>query len=168
MVALLFPNRKNFMASLLTTDTFDAFLIHEATLRTDVTYTIDCRLVKGFYSAEELAATSLSEEMPLPFGQLRPTLFSLIRGTHTPVGFRFTLALSPAETERLLISSGSGLSLSDLSGLLFNLRFADGALTGTTATGYRTFVTDHTLDRAWDRFLKDFLFSRGIIFEETA
>ena len=50
MIALQITSMKNFMNHLLVADTFDPFLLEEATVSTALTVTIDGHINKDFYS----------------------------------------------------------------------------------------------------------------------
>lgn len=166
MISVTIQNLKSFMSCLLTTDTFDRFLIPEAVICTDAVFTIDGRLTEGFYTKEELTEKGFTEKEPLPFSALRPTFYSLIKGNHTPVSFRFVLMLSPENLRKVLSASDTGFTEQDVSGIFLNLRYKDGALSCTTAVSYRTFSKSHDLDRAWDAYAKKFLSAHQILFEE--
>ena len=166
MIALAIENKKQFMSCLLTAGGFDGLWITEATLRTNVTYSIDTHLAKGFYSAEDLESLQLTEGDPMPFSMLRPTLYELIRGTHTPLYFQFVLMLPPDMTANLLAESDTALTDADISGLFLNLTFQNDALRATSAVSYRSFRPDHSADRIWDQTVRQLLTKNGIIFEE--
>ena len=53
MIALQITSMKNFMNHLLVADTFDPFLLEEATVSTALTVTIDGHINRDFYPAEE-------------------------------------------------------------------------------------------------------------------
>ena len=56
MIALQITSMKNFINHLLVADTFDPFLLEEATISTALTVTIDGHINKDFYPAEERSA----------------------------------------------------------------------------------------------------------------
>ena len=58
---------KDFMSKLLLTDLFDHFLLSEATICGKVTYVIDGRLTKDFWTTEELDTNGLSDSVYAPF-----------------------------------------------------------------------------------------------------
>ncbi len=167
MVALSIENRKQFMSCLLGSDVFDGFQISEAVVRTSVTVSIDTHLTEGFYTAEELDSLGLKERASVPFSMMRQTLYELIRGTHTPLYFKFVLMLPPAGAAMLLQEADNGMTETDISGFFLNLTFQNGALRATTAVSYRSFPSDHSLDRLWDRSVRQLLEKNNIIFEET-
>ncbi len=168
MVAISIENRRQFMGCLLTTGTFDGFRISEAVVRTSAAFSVDTHLTEGFYSPEELESMHLREHDPLPFSMMRQTLYELIRGTHTPLFFRFVLMLSPAEAADLLQKADNGLTENDIGGFFLNLTFQNGEIRATTAISYRSFPSDHSADRIWDLTVKQLLEKNGIIFEEIS
>ena len=54
MLALNIPELKNFMNQLLCSDTFDHFLLKEATIQKDAVWNFDGTVTPDFYSSEEL------------------------------------------------------------------------------------------------------------------
>ena len=168
MVALSIENRKQFMGCLLTTTAFDGFRISEAVVRTSVTFSIDTHLTEGFFSGEELESMHLKEQDPIPFSMMRQTLYELIRGTHTPLFFRFVMTLPPADAADLLQNADNGMTEADINGFFLNLTFQNGEIRATTAISYRSFPPDHSVDRIWDCSVKQLLEKNGIIFEEIS
>ena len=53
MIALQITSMKKFMNHLLIADTFDPFLLEEATVSTALTVTVDGHINKDFYPADE-------------------------------------------------------------------------------------------------------------------
>ena len=166
MTGFTIENLKEFMNLLLRTDSFDEYLISEAEIKTNALFRIDCRLSKGFYESSELTALTLSEGDPLPYSMMKETLFDLIKGKHLPVSLKLVLSLSPENTEKLILSSGTPLRMEELSGLFLNLSYLGGILRITTGVGYRIFSKDRSLEAAWDTFTRHFLSSHGILFTE--
>ena len=154
------------MNQLLGSDIFDHFLLSEATIAKDATFTIDGHINADFYSREDIEEKGLSNLNILPFAALRPTCYQLIRGKHTPVYFKFILMLSPENMANTLACSDSGLTGNDVNGILLNLTFQSGQLTLTTGISYSAFTMNHTLDHEWDAMIQKFLNKHGISFEE--
>ena len=166
MIALKLTDTKAFMNQLLCSDTFDHFLMPEASITKDASFTIDGHINPSFYSAEERTENGLSELTILPYARLRPVCYQLIRGRHTPVSFKFVLMLSPQNTANVLARSDSSYQPSDISGIFLNLSFQNGQLSLTTGISYAIFSTDRTLEHEWDSLLKKFLTKHGISYEE--
>lgn len=166
MIALKLTDKKTFMNQLLCSEIFDHFLLSEASISKDATYHIDGRLNASFYSKEEREEQGLSHLDILPYSKLRPVCYQLIRGSRTPVSFKFILMLSPENTANTLARSESSYVPNDIGGIFLNLAFQNGQITLTTGISYAIFSMDRTLDREWDALIKKFLQKHTISFEE--
>ncbi len=166
MIALRLSDKKTFMNQLLCSEIFDRFLLLEASVAKEATFSIDGRINASFYTKEELDEQNLSDAKILPYAKLRPICYQLIRGSHTPVSFKFILMLSPQNTANTLLHSESGFTESDIKGIFLNLTFQNGQLLLTTGISYASFSMDHTLDQEWDLLVKKFLNKYAIAFEE--
>lgn len=166
MIALQLTDLKSFMNELLKTETFDHFLLQEATISSAATYIIDGHLSKEFYSATELEELGLTGYPALPFSMLRGNCFDLIKGKKAPASFRFVFLLSPDNLKKTLESVGSSFTSADITGVFMNLKFQNQMLTLTTGISYRIFSTDKSLDVQWDKLVKRFLSQHQIAFEE--
>lgn len=166
MIALKLTDVKAFMHQLLCTETFDHFLLSEAVITKDASFTIDGHIHRDFYTAEELEEFQLCDAQILPYSMLRQTCFALIRGKHTPVYFKFILMLSPENMAQTLSCSESALTPRDVNGIFLNITFQNGQLTLTTGISYALFVPEHILDKEWDVLLQKFLYKHAISFEE--
>lgn len=166
MQTLHLTNTKTFMNQLLRSDCFDHFLLQEARIVSAASYTIDGSIPHDFYTEEEREMLGLTGLRFLPFSMLRPQLFDLIKGKKTPLAFSLVLLLTPDNMARTLTQIDSPCSSDDISALSLNIRFQNGQLSATAGVSYRIFVTDHTLDREWDRLVRRFLSQHEISFEE--
>lgn len=154
MIALNIADIKSFMHKLLLTETFDRFLLLEASVTTFNTFQIEGTLQKSYYTQEE---QELLGERTLSFwGEVRPFCLSLIKGKKTPLSFRFTFQLSASNTQKLLTQTGVGLTSDQVRGLLINLRYDGHLLTCTTGTSLSIFTTDKKLDHAWDDMVQKY------------
>ncbi|MCR4895420.1 MAG: DUF5721 family protein [Lachnospiraceae bacterium] len=162
MIAVRVSQARALMGPLLTGDTFDSFLLQEATVRAAVTYQIDGRIREGYYAAED-------PEKPdyewMPWARMREQIFGLIRGQHTPEYLRFVLQLRPESALEMLQKGDPESDFSQLSALVIVITFEDGKAVITTGTSYHTFVPDKTADRIWDKQFPRFLEMKGIGFE---
>ena len=166
MIALQLTDVKTFMNQLLCSELFDRFLLSEASITKDATFTVNGHINPAFYSAEELETEGLTGLDILPYSRLRPVCYQLIRGKHTPVSFKFVLTLSPENMKHTLARSDSSFTDNDVKGIFINLAFQNGRLTLTTGISYILFSTDRTLDHEWDGLIKKFLAKNSVSFEE--
>ncbi len=166
MIALKLTDIKSFMNQLLCSDTFDHFLLSEASITKDATFTIDGRINAAFYSEEEREEAGLSGLAILPYSKLRSVCYQLIRGRQTPVFFKFVLMLSPQNTANVLARSGSSYLPSDISGIFINIIFQHGTLHLTTGISYTVFSADRGLEHEWNLLIKKFLTKHAISYDE--
>ena len=166
MIALELTDIKDFMKKLLLTETFDNFLLQEAVITNNATYTINGQITKDFYTTEELEYLGINDYRFLPFSILRNRCFDLIKGKRTPLSFRFVFLLSPQNMQKTIASIGSSYTQSDISGIYINLKYQKQQLFLTTGISYNIFSIDKTLEKEWDTLVMKFLKQHEIPFEE--
>lgn len=166
MIALELTDIKSFMNKLLTTNTFDNFLLQEAVIQGNASFVIDGHLQKGFYNEEELETLHLTKDNILPFSMLKTNCYDLIKGKKTPSSFKFVFLLSHDNLENTLRSLSSSYTIQDLSGVFMNIKYQNQLLTLTTGISYRIFSTDKSLEQEWDRLVMKFLRQHEISYEE--
>lgn len=166
MIALELTDIKSFMNILLTTNTFDNFLLQEAVIQGNASFVIDGHLQKGFYNEEELETLHLTKDNILPFSMLKTNCYDLIKGKKTPSSFKFVFLLSHDNLENTLRSLSSSYTIQDLSGVFMNIKYQNQLLTLTTGISYRIFSTDKSLEQEWDRLVMKFLRQHEISYEE--
>ena len=153
---------KSFMTQFLGSSLFDHFLLSEATIHTFSAYHIDGRLLKDFYSSEELEEQGLTDLPCVPFSLVRETCFSMMKGRNVPLYFQFVFQLSPENMQRTLSQCNTTFTPSDISAMFMNITFKDGKLTVTTGISYRIFSLDKSLEHAWDQLAERFFRKHGI------
>ena len=166
MIALELTNIKDFMNKLLLTDTFDHFLLQEASITGGATYLIDGHISHGYYSEEELEELHLKGLSILPYSLLRSKCFDLIKGRKTPSSFKFIFLLSPSNLENTLRSLDTAFTPQDITGIFLNIRYQNQLLTLTTGISYAVFSTDRSLETGWDQLVQKFLSQKGISWEK--
>lgn len=166
MIALKLTDKKTFISQLLCSEIFDHFLLSEASIARDATFTINGHINASFYSKEELAEQNLAADSILPYSSLRPVCYQLIRGSRAPVSFKFVLMLSPENMANTLARSESGFTSNDVKGIFINLTFQNGTILLTTGISYTVFSQNHILDREWDLLIQKFLNKNAITYEE--
>lgn len=160
MIALEILSMKNFMSHLLSGDTFDIFLLEEATISTANTYTIDGHMNADFFPPEERDEAHL----PYPFrpwSEMKSLCFDLIKGKYTPLFFKFVLQLKPEQMQTLLATDNAPVKA-----LVLNIRYDGSKALLTTGTSYHTFVMTKEADLAWDNFLCKYLSDKEIGYEK--
>ena len=163
MIALQITELKAFMGKLLGTNTFDDFLLQEATLQMGIGYVIDGHINEAFYQTNDELAEPSDRSSFIPYGEVRSTLFDLIKGKRTPLGFQVVLQLSP---KRCAILFPEGLDAHLIKGLLVNIRYDGSKAMITSGISYSSFSLDKAPELIWDEALMTFLRGAGISFEQ--
>ena len=163
MIALQITELKAFMGKLLGTNTFDDFLLQEATLQMGISYIIDGHINEAFYQTDEDMEVTDNKSSFIPYGEVRSTLFDLIKGKRTPLGFQVVLQLSP---KRCTIIFPEGLEKHLIKGLLLNIRYDGSKAMITSGISYSSFTLDKAPELIWDEALISFLRNAGISFNQ--
>lgn len=163
MQSLQIPDVKNFMAKLLASDHFDAFLLSEATITTFTTFHIDGSFHKEYFGDLEKEQEYPSTISPC-WKMIRPFFFDLVKGKNTPLSFKIIFRLADYNVEKLLTQSGLDLHAQDVSGLFLNIHYNGKEVTCTTGTSLCIFTLDKSLDHAWDSMVQKFLRQKQIPF----
>lgn len=165
MLALEITSQKIFMNQLLTGDTFDIFLLEEATVKTAASYTIDGYVNREFFSSEELANGDVPYEF-LPWAEAKGLCFQLIKGKRTPLLLKLVLHLKPEQMEKLLAPIRDSFDCSQLKSLVLTIKYDGSRTILTTAASYHSFVMSKEPDLLWDKALKQYLSQREISYQE--
>ena len=164
MISFQMEDVKAFMNKLLLSQTFDAFHVVEGSVITYSTFHFDGHLHPDYYTKEEQEAMGLESRRFARWQELRSFCLELIKGRHTPLGFRFTFQLSPENTEKLLTQTASPFSTGDVNGLALNIRYEDGKVICTTAVSLNLFTMDKSLEHAWDQMVQRFFLTQDLAF----
>ena len=154
MLNIEITETKNFVKKLLMEPVFDTFLLVEAYVRSDVSYTIDGRLNPSFFDTEEL------EEMT---SKTYTTWGAVIKGNKLPLNFKIVLILSDANINRIIEQNHLNLTTSDIANLSLNIYFDGEKISLTTMASMNIFSMDKTLANIWDANVSAF-FKQNQIF----
>lgn len=176
MISLHITNVLRLMKLLLSDNenAFDQFLLSKAEIATSCTLTLDGHFHPEFYTDEEIEALReeavsdgrIFSEHLIRYGSVKSQCFQFIKGSRTPVSFKFELYLSDENVEKFLKSIDSDFTLNDVAGLSMNLIFDGTKLICTSGTNLRIFTLDKSLDRAWDDMVRKFFDKWEISYEE--
>ncbi len=170
MIAIKILEVRKFMKLFLAGTLFDEFRMAEGQITTFCTFTIDGHYERAFFGEEEDAGETEQKRRHeyVRWKDLKPRCLDLIRGTRTPLYFRFVFFYPEDRTGKLFESMEAGGSGKAVSSLCLNLRYSGGTLLLTTGVSLRTFPADRRAENIWDDYVKAFLGKAGIIYEEAA
>ena len=164
MIALNISDKKTFTSMLFLQDTFDSFLLSQASFTTGTAISIDGALHKDYFTDSQWEA--MEQHDLARWSLLKPLCFQIIKGTQLPEQCKLVFVLSRSNTEKLISGNGLAFSVDQIGGLFLNVRYEQGAITCTTGLSFTSFIMDKTLEHIWDDAVKRFFRSRKIPFEE--
>ena len=167
MILCKIKDKKDFMAKLLAGETFDSFLLKEASIHSFVPYFIDGHINKAFFS-EDSTNTGTDSQMAYEYAQwkdIRPVCFDLIKGKRTPTKFAFILYLKPEAMDAMFDKAGTLAKDAQVQNLVLNIRFEQGEMNITTGVDYSGFTLDKQSEQLWDTTFMKFLDKKEISYE---
>lgn len=164
MIALKIEEVKPFMSLLLTNNLFDEFILKEMEIQTFTSFNVSGQFNERFFTKEELEERGGNNAVL--WKDVRAIAFSVIRGNKTPLSMKIVFQLPKIMSDELVESLDGKLRLEDVGGLFLNIRFEKNELYIITGTAIKTFTLDKTLEEEWDNWVKKFLNSKNIIFDE--
>lgn len=121
MRAFQIQDVKSFMSHLLLSNTFDHFLLTEASITTFNTFFIDGHLHKDYFSSDEAEMAELTTYSY--WEQLRPFALSLIKGKKTPLAMKIVFSLAPKNVEKLILQNHLSIRPEEIGGLFLNVLY---------------------------------------------
>ncbi len=161
MVMFTIAEVKQFMAKLLTQNTFDDFILREMELSTFMNYSINGKLNEGFFTGEELKERGLLRYAL--WSEVRNIAYAMIKGNKTPLSMKIVFQLPQDRTDILIGQSGGRIKPEEVGGLYMNVRFENNELHIITGTAIKTFTLDKTLEQEWDKEVARILKEQGIV-----
>ncbi len=155
----------NFMTKLLSGRSFDSFLLEEASLSMQVTWHVDGRINKNFYSSEEWEDTANHPYPLIAWESVRGHLRELIRGKKAPASMSIVLQMRPDLMQKILVDEGYPQLTDVVGAMALNIRYDGSEVTLVTGISLKSFSLDKNADRIWDTMMERFLASREIGFE---
>lgn len=156
---------RQFTSQLFVGDTFDRWLVREATIVTFNSFTIDGHIRQGYYSEQELEENQIEELSS--WKVLRPFCFSLIKGKKLPESFQITLQLAPADVEIFLKYAQLEFTAEQVNGLYLNIRYEAGTVHCVTGTSLNMFTLDRQIEIEWDEAARLYFKNEKIPYSEV-
>ena len=153
------------MTKLLSGSSFDSFLLEEASLSMQVTWVLDGKINKGFYSEEEWEDASTHPYPLIAWSEVRGHMRELIRGKKAPAALSIVLHLRPDYCEKILTAQGYPQLKENIGAMVLNIRYDGSEVTLVTGIALKSFTLDRNADRIWDETMEKYLASREIGFE---
>lgn len=159
MIFLKINDIKGFTSLLLVKDTMEQMELVEGTIKTHSAFVIDgTKNMSYFTDADEEP-----ESRYTTWERLRPVCYEIIKGRQLPTYFKFVFRLDIERTTHI-VSETADFKPEDVTGLFLNIKYENNTLSLTTGTSLAFFTLDKSLEKAFDRFVTDFLVEHSIDF----
>lgn len=178
------------MGALLSHDAFDAFVVHEITIRNGFNLIIEeGQTGSGVFSSRDSGADTAApaggqpvksaapaggqpgsqaanpEENSgrrLSYGRVRQLCFDAVKGKVLPSFMRFVLTAPSGTPERLAAASPDGFDAANVLSLAVNITYKDGTLTVTSGSSMKDIFAGKAADTAWGEEVKRLFAPFGI------
>ena len=147
----------SFMTKLLSGNTFDSFLLEEASVNMQVSWHLDGRINRNFYTSEEWEDPSLHRYPFAAWGDVRGHVRELIRGRKAPASLSIILQARPDTVVKILQGAGYPQLTDSIGGMAINIRYDGSEVTLVSAISLRNFTLDKNADRIWDETIEQYL-----------
>lgn len=152
MICLKIKNTKEFMQKFLMTEAFASFLLAEARVDTFVSFNIDGRIRRDFYTKEEQELQEIYEFAA--WESVRPQVVQMVKGKRTPLLMKLVLAYMPKKAKELLEKEEQAAAgVSFIKYLLCTVKYENGGITLTGGVSYQGFTMDKGPEKCWDQAL---------------
>ena len=164
MLALNIGDIKDFTNKLFLGEVFDRFFLTEATITTFNTFSIDGRLRTDYFDTAEQELLTQSGRGFSYWKELRSLCCSIVRGKHTPLGFRIVFQLPADQIAALVSVPDFPLCAEQIQGFYLNIQFRNRTLLCTTGTSLKTLFPGRQADLLWDDWVLQFFRQNQIPF----
>ena len=142
MIALSFAKPKEIWEILFQQDTFDSFLLKEASFA-------------GNYAVTLEQVASSGNMLNVPYSRVRPLLAAFMQQTAeadniSPKGY-IVLKASDTYLKSLMANPAFSADPDTIKGLILTFRLENGSFTVLTGISYQSFTLDKSIDALWDQ-----------------
>ena len=152
MISQQITDIRHFMQHLLSAETFDRFLLAEARIQMGISWEIDGKIRPAFYDDDNTP----SEEF-IAWQEVRPTIYSILRGNRLPLSMKIILALPQKTVRHLMVRSGKEEEANRIQGMFINILYRPTGLLLTTGLSRSDFSADKTAEQVFDDSIASFL-----------
>ena len=152
MISRSITDVRQFMHQLLSGDTFDRFLLVEAGITMGISWRIEGRIHPSFYDSE-----AVPEEEYVLWEEVRPHVYSVLRGSRLPLNMKIVLALPGPSVAGLMSRAGKEKETGHVRGMFLNILYQPSGLMITTGMARDDFSMDKTPEQVFDDSILHFL-----------
>lgn len=145
---------KAFLNGLFKEERYESFYLFSVKLEADVSYEIDGKVNKAFYSEEELG--QMNDMEYICWKDVKRTVLDFLKGGKLPVKMKLILMFNKDNVNRLIEMNNIPIHPDNVRALFMNVIYSDNRLSVTTGTSLNVFTMDKTLEELWDKTVEKY------------
>lgn len=162
MIVYNIEDTASFMNKLLVMSVFDKFEFIRGEIVTFVSFEIDGKLHRSFFSSDE--EEQIGDRSNAVWKEVKPHIYHMIKGKTQPLSLQIVLSLSQENAGWLIKKHHLTQFEGQVKGLYLNIRFKEGKVSCITGVSLAAFIPDKSLDAVWDETAGLFLRQNSIVF----
>ena len=139
---------KDFLNVLFTDERYDSFYLFSVKLDLAVSYEIDGKINKEFYTEEEFE--QLTNRQYICWRDVKKTILGYMQDGKLPDKMKLILMFNKENITRLIEMNNILIHPDNIRALFMNILISDNKLSITTGTSLNVFTMDKTLEELWD------------------
>ena len=145
---------KEFLNGLFTEERYESFYLFSVNLDSAVSYEIDGKINKEFYSEEELG--QLENKDYICWKDIKKSVLGFMHNGKLPVKMKLILMFNKDNINRLIEMNNIPIHPDNVRALFMNIIYSDNRLSITTGTSLNVFTMDKSLEELWDKTVEKY------------
>ena len=145
---------KEYLNGLFTEERYESFYLFSVKLDASVSYEIDGKINKEFYSEEELG--QLENREYICWKDIKKSVLGFMSNGKLPVRMKLILMFNKDNVNRLIEMNNIPIHPDNVRALFMNILYSDNRLSITTGTSLNVFTMDKSLEELWDKTVEKY------------
>lgn len=145
---------KTFLNGLFKDERYESFYLFSIKLEAAVSYEIDGKINKAFFSEDELSQLNNMEY--ICWKDVKKTVLDYLNKGKLPVKMKLILMFNKDNVNRLIEMNNIPIHPNNVRALFMNVIYSDNRLSITTGTSLNVFTMDKTLEELWDKTVEKY------------
>lgn len=145
---------KEYLNGLFTEERYESFYLFSVKLDASVSYEIDGKINKEFYSEDELG--QLENREYICWKDIKKSVLRFMSNGKLPVRMKLILMFNKDNVNRLIEMNNIPIHPDNVRALFMNILYSDNRLSITTGTSLNVFTMDKSLEELWDKTVEKY------------
>lgn len=145
---------KEYLNGLFTEERYESFYLFSVKLDSNISYEMDGKINKEFYSEEEYG--QLENKEYICWKNIKKSVLGFMSNGKLPVKMKLILMFNKDNVNRLIEMNNIPIHPDNVRALFMNILYSDNRLSITTGTSLNVFTMDKTLEDLWDKTVEKY------------